>query len=124
MGSTFENKGSPFCWTHRNVTFQMVSDAITFIIKKHGATIIAYIDDYVRIADPCDAMHHFNDLHVLLQRQDLPINEQKLSPSCKTSTFLGIYINIPKALLSIDQGKLMAIHMGCFNISTSPSWVY
>ena len=124
MGSTVENKASRVGWTHRNATFQIVSDAITFIIKKHGATIFAYIDDFVGITDSCDAMHHFNDLHVLLQRLDLHINEQKLSPSCKTSTFLGIYINIPQASLSIDQGKLMAIHMVCFNISTSPSWVF
>ena len=60
------------------VQHQMVSDAVTFIMQKYGAKIFAYIDDYVSIADACDATRHFNDLHALLIRLGLPINEQKL----------------------------------------------
>ena len=65
-------------------------------MKKH-ATIFAKIDDYVGIADSCDATLHFNDLHPLLLHLGLPINGQKLSPSCKTLTCLGVHINIPQA---------------------------
>ena len=83
----------------------MVSDAVTFIMQKHGAKIFAYIDDYVGIAD------------ALLIRLGLPINQQKLSPPSKTLTCLGVHINIPDASLSIDQEKLMAIHKECFHVA-------
>ena len=95
----------------------MVSDAVTFIMQKHGAKIFAYIDDYIGIADACDATHHFNDLHTLLIRLGLPINQQKLSPPSKTLSCLGVHINIPDASLSIDQEKLMAIHKECFHVA-------
>ena len=69
----------------------MLSDAVTFIMQKHGAKIFAYIDDYVSIADACDATHYFNDLHMLLICLGLPINEQKLSAPSKTLTCLGVH---------------------------------
>ena len=61
----------------------MVSDAVTYIMSKHGATVVAYIDDYISIADQHGARRHFNHLHDLLVRLGLPIKQDKLCPPCK-----------------------------------------
>ena len=65
-GLYFLDQSVTFGWMHGSAAFQMVSDAITFIMQKHGAKIFAYIDDYVGIADACDTISHFSDLHSLL----------------------------------------------------------
>ena len=116
-GLYFLDQSVAFGWTHGSAAFQMVSDAVTFIMQKHGAKIFAYIDDYIGISDACDAKRHFHDLHALLTRLGLPINQQKLSPPSKTLTCLGVRIDIPKASLSIDQEKLTSIHKECFHIA-------
>ena len=116
-GLYFLDQSVAFGWTHGSAAFQMVSDAVTFIMHKHGAKIFAYIDDYIGISDACDAKRHFNDLHALLIHLGLPINQQKLSPPSKTLTCLGVHIDIPKASLSIDQEKLISIHKECFHIA-------
>ena len=115
-GLYFLDQCVAFGCTHGSAAFQMVSDAVTFIMQKHGAKIFAYIDDYIGISEASDAMRHFNDLHALLIRLGLPINQQKLSPPSKTLTCLGVHIDTPKASLSIDQDKLTSIHKECFHI--------
>ena len=109
-GLYFLDQCVTFGLMHGSAAFQMVSDAVMCIMQKHGAKFFPYIDDYVGITDACDATRHFNDLHALMIRLGLPINQQKLSPPSKTLTCLGVHINIPDASLSIDQDKLMAIH--------------
>ena len=130
-GMYFLDQSVAFGWTHGSAAFQMVSDAVTFIMQQHGAKVFAYIDDYIGISEACDARRHFDDLHALLLRLGLPINQQKLSPPSKTLICLGVQIDIPKASLSIDHEKLLSIHKECFHIAgkntfqgkiSSPYW--
>ena len=116
-GMYFLDQSVAFGWTHGSAAFQMVSDVVTFIMQKHGAKVFAYIDDYIGISEACDARRHFDDLHALLLRLGLPINQQKLSPPSKTLICLGVQIDIPKASLSIDHEKLLSIHKECFHIA-------
>ena len=116
-GLYFLDQSVTFGWMHGSKAFQMVSEAVIFIVQMRGAKIFAYIDDYVGISEACDAMHHVDDLHALLVCLGLPINKQKLSPPSKALTCLGMHINIPEASLSIDQEKLMAIHKKCFDVA-------
>ena len=44
-----------FGWTHGSAAFQMVSDAVTHILKASGCCIFPYIDDYIRVASHNDA---------------------------------------------------------------------
>ena len=86
-------------------------------MHKNGENIFAYIDDYVGIADACDATRHFNDIHMLIICLGLPINEQKLYPPSKILTLgLGVHINIPESSFIIYQEKLMSIHTECFHV--------
>ena len=112
-GLYFLDQSVTFGWTHGSEAFQMVPDAVTHIMSKNGATVVAYIDDYIGIAAQHDVMCHFNHLHALLLLLGLPINQEKLCPPCKDLTCLGIRMNIHKASLSIDPEKLAAIHKKC-----------
>ena len=106
-----------FGWTHGSATFQMVSDTIAYVMRESGASVFAYIDDYIGVSLRGDTMHHFRQLHGLLQDLGLPINTDKLTPPCKDLICLGIRIQIPKASLSIDPHKLRAIHDECLHVS-------
>ena len=106
-----------FSWTHGSAAFQIVSDAVTYIMNKQGAKIVAYIDDYVGIAEKRDEKRYFDHLQALLLRLGLPINQDKLCPPFKDLTCLGIRINISKASLSIDPYKLAEIYKECHHIT-------
>ena len=67
-GLYYLDQSVAFGWTHGSAAFQMVSDAVTFIMHKHGATVVSYSDDYIGIAEKHDAMRHFDLLHNLPTR--------------------------------------------------------
>ena len=106
-----------FGWTHGSAAFQMVSDAVTYAMRKSGASVFAYIDDFIGVSPRRDAMRHFQHLHNLLQELGLPINLDKLNPPCRDLICLGIRIQIPQASLSIDPQKLRAIHDECLHVT-------
>ena len=106
-----------FGWTHGSAAFQMVSDAVVHVMRQSGASVFAYIDDYIGISPSRDAMRHFRQLHKLMQELGLPINVDKLNPPCKDLICLGIRIQIPEASLSIDPHKLRDIHDECLHIT-------
>ena len=107
-----------FGWTHGSAAFQMVSDAVTHILKASGCSIFPYIENYVGVASSNDAQGQFHLLYDLLSSLGLPINKDKLDPPSDALICLGIRINIPESSLSIDPQKLTAIHQECFQIST------
>ena len=111
------NQSIAFGWTHGSTAFQMVSDTVTHVMRKAGASDFAYIDDYIGVSPSHDAVCHFQQLHSLLQELGLPINKDKLNPPCKDLICLGIRIQIPEASLSIDPQKLKDIHNECLHVS-------
>ena len=69
----FLDKGIVFGWVHGTSVFQMVSNAVTYIMSKRQHKVLAYIDDYIIISSPDTAKEAFDELFQLLQDLGLPI---------------------------------------------------
>ena len=106
-----------FGWAHGSAAFQRVSDAIVYIMRRHGYDLVAYIDDYIGVAPASSAESQFLFLSDLLTRLGLPMNPDKRVPPCKALTCLGIHIDINASSLSIDHAKLQSIHNECLQVS-------
>ena len=106
-----------FGLTHRSVEFQMVTDAVTHILRASGCHIFQNINDYIGEASNDDAHCQCHLLYDPLSSIGLPINKDKLNPSSDDGTCLDIRINIPESSLSIDPHKLTAIHQECVHVS-------
>ena len=106
-----------FGWASGTSVFQMVADAISFIMAKENCKIFAYVDDFIGVAPRAVAAAHFQRLSDLLTELGLPMNPQKKTPPCRSLTCLGITINIQSATLQIEKSKLQAIHEACLHIS-------
>ena len=110
-----------FGWTHRSGAFQILSDAVAFIMAKNGVKLYCYIDDYIVISSKHKASQEFALLCNLLTDLGLPINENKLTPPTKRLTCLGIDIDIDTNTMSITQDKLEAIYAECITVSNKNS---
>ena len=71
FGIKWDNKyfldlGIAFGWVHGTAAFQMVSDAVTYVMAKRQHKMLAYIDDYIIIAPTETASQAFDDLYQLL----------------------------------------------------------
>ena len=106
-----------FGWVHGSVSFQRVSDAVTYIMSQSGAKMFAYIDDYILISPKCHSEQHFQRLASLLAELGLPSNPEKQTPPCRKLTCLGIQIDLDANTLSIHPGKLHAIYAECLATS-------
>ena len=58
-GKFYLDPSIAFGWTHWSAAFQMVSDAVTHILKASGCHTFPYIDDYVGVASRYDAHCQF-----------------------------------------------------------------
>ena len=118
FGIKWDNKyildsGITFGWVHGRSAFQMVSDAVTYVMAKRHHKILAYIDDYIIIAPHETANQAFDELHQLLSDLGLPINKKKVSVPCRALTCLGICVNLDDNTLSTDESKLQSILNEC-----------
>ena len=109
----FLDKEIAFRWVHGTSAFQMVSDAVTYVMSKHQHKVLAYIDDYIIISSPDTAKEAFDELFQLLQDLGLPINHKKVCSPRRAVTCLGIFVNLDENTLSIDESKLQAILSEC-----------
>ena len=69
-----------FGWVHGSALFQMTSDAILHIMRRHNCRIFAYIDNFIIVSKENDAMRHYQALFDLFLELGLPMNQDKLSP--------------------------------------------
>ena len=69
-----------FGWVHGSIEYQLLSNAIVFIMAKKGYHIFAYINDYILVNNIGDAQKVFDSLVHLLHELGVPINQDKLSP--------------------------------------------
>ena len=90
--------GIAFGWTHGSTSFQLLSDAVAYIMKKEGIHLRCYIDDYIAVVPKSKADTVFHRLCALLNELDLPINHDKLTPPTKRLSCLGIQFNIKTIL--------------------------
>ena len=107
-----------FGWTHGSGSFQILSDAIAYIMAKHGVKLHCYIDDYIVVASKSKAAGQFTLLCDLLKDLGLPLNQDKVTPPTKKLTCLGIDIDINTNTMSIAQDKLQDIYEACVQAST------
>ena len=49
-----------FGWVHGSASFQMTSDAILYIMRRHKCRICAYIDDFIIVSQENDAERHYH----------------------------------------------------------------
>ena len=116
----FIDVGIAFGWTHGSAAFQLLSDAIAFIMRKEGVNLRCYIDDYIAVAPRSKAGHIFHRLCSLLHELGLPINLDKLTPPTKSLSCLGIHIDIHNNIMSISEEKLQEIYRECLIVSKNP----
>ena len=76
---------------HGSMAFQMVLDAVTYVMAKSHHKMFAYIDEYIIIAHRDTATMAFNDLLSPLEELGLPISIEKLYPL--QISYLGICAN-------------------------------
>ena len=105
-----------FGWVHGSAAFQRVGDAVTFIERKAGIKMVAYIDDYIIISPKLSAQRHFDTLASILAQLGLPSNQDKQTPPCRALTCLGIKIDLDQNTLSIDPDKLASIYAECKSV--------
>ena len=114
----FLDRGIAFGWVHGTSAFQMVSDAVTYIMAKRQHRVLAYIDDYIIISSPDTATKAFDELSQLLRDLGLPINQKKVSSPGRALTCLGIFVDLDRNTLSIDEAKLQSILSECQKFAT------
>ena len=102
-----------FGWVHGSASFQMTSDAILHIMRRHDCKIFAYIDDFIIVSKKNDAMRHYQALFDLFTELGLPMNQDKLSPPTRILTCLGVTIDLDKNLIYIEQSKMEEIYKEC-----------
>ena len=114
----YVDAGVAFGWTHGSAAFQMVADAISYVMASSGCVITPYIDDFIVVAPRDQATKQFDQLSGLLDKLGLPMNPAKKTPPCDTLTCLGITVSIPDGTLSIAPDKLHSIHEACCQVAT------
>ena len=107
----FIDKEVVFGWVHGSSAFQMMSDAVTYIMNIKNHHIWAYIDDYILVGSKEATEAAFHDLSSLLTELGLPMNSDPPPNPLQALTFLGIQIDIAGNTLSIDSDKLKQIYM-------------
>ena len=120
-GAFYVDVGIAFGWTHGSASFQLLSDAVAYIMSKEGVTLRCDIDDYIAVVPKHKANHAFGRLCEVLNELGLPINRDKLTPPTKRLTCLGIGFDIENNIMSISKDKLEAIYAECTKVSTKTS---
>jgi hypothetical protein len=67
----------PFGFHHGSTICQCVTDAIRHILKKHGITIVNYIDDFMGIVPASHATEMFNTTRNILESISLALSNSK-----------------------------------------------
>ena len=115
--SYFIDGAITFGWVHGSASFQLVADAVRFIMKQKGFDVFAYIDDFMIVSPKHKAEQAFVTLCDLLMELGLPINPDKCNPPSKVLTCLGIEVNINANTISITKAKINTILDECLSIN-------
>ena len=110
--------GNKFYLVHGSASFQMTSDAILYIMRRHNCRIFAYIDNFIIVSKENDPEHHYQALFDLFMELGLPMNQDKLSPPTRTLTCLGITIDLDKNSIYIEKSKIEEIYNECLLVKT------
>ena len=89
---------------------------MSYIMAQEGCKVLAYVDDFLVVAERQIALRFYNRLSDLFTELGLPMNMDKRTPPAKLLTCLGICINIEANILSIDNAKLITIYEECIRV--------
>ena len=79
-GAYYVHVGIAFGWMHGSSSFQILPDAIAYIMRKEGIQLRCYIDDYIAVVPKSKVHTAFHRLCDLLNELGLPMNSDKLTP--------------------------------------------
>ena len=94
-----------------------MAEAISYIMAQEGCKVLAYVDDFLVVAEWHMAQKFYNRLSDLFIELGLPMNMEKRTPPSKILTCLGISIDIETNTLSIDREKLLTTHEECLQVA-------
>ena len=103
----------PFGYRHGSMACQRFTDAIRYIMHKHGFTIFNYIDDLIGCEKPHQANASFQFLLKLLHTLGVPISIDKLYYPQSEVQCLGIDINTSSGSMQIPAPKMATIYEQC-----------
>ena len=106
----YVNSCVPFGTRHGSQIFQHLSDAVRFIMRQKGFTMLDYIDDYVGVGVPSVVHASYVALLELMSRLGLTVSQKKLVAPATQVTCLGVLIDTVKGTVSIPPEKLDQIN--------------
>ena len=93
--------------------YQMCTEVIAHALRKQGAWIMNYLDDYIGVATVDKAQSHYHALLNLLRHVGLRVNDKKLEPPGTRITCLGILIDVKAGVIAIPEHKMVEIKELC-----------
>ena len=90
---------------HGMQIFQRLSDAVRFLMPKHGFNILNYVDDLIGVGMPSVAERAFKYLLALMDELGLDVSKKKLVPLATKVVCFGIEINTVEHTLSIPRSQ-------------------
>ena len=96
----------PFGARKSPAIFNRITQAVQRMMERRGYKVIVYLDDFFVCEDTfARCRQGLTELIMLLRSLNFKINWKKVVDPCKSMTFLGINIDIPNGVLSLDQVK-------------------
>ena len=89
--------------------FQRVSDALHYIMRHEGFSVINYIDDFLGYGTPTVARASFDKLLDKMRHLGLDVSEKKLIQPATQAICLGILVDMIQGTVAIPQEKLDVI---------------
>ena len=96
---------------HGRKISQRVSDAVCFMMRQSGYTMIDYIDDYIRMGIPSVASMSYEFLLQLMQCLGLIVSDKRLVPPGMRVTCLGALIDMVCGTIETPADKLQQINV-------------
>ena len=115
-GNYYLDMVAVFSWIHSSTVFQLLSNAIVFIMAKRGYPLFAYISDLFCWLANLGTPSKFFTVWLIFSKnlvEFYTIVFRQALPPCKRLTCLGITVYTRNDIISIDQDKLMQIHDEC-----------
>ena len=107
--ATYLDTCLPFGSRHGSQFFQRVSDALRYVMRREGFSVINYIDDFLGYGTPSIARASFDTLLEKMRHLGLDVSEKKLVQPCTRAVCLGILVDTIQGTVAIPQEKLDAI---------------
>ena len=89
-GQYYLSSAVAFGWKHGTASFQLVADAISYIMTQEGCKVLAYVNDFLVVAERHIALRSYNRLSDMFTELGLPMDMDKRTPPAKLLTCLGI----------------------------------